>query len=99
MRQKLDFSRGLLEGLTRADHPQIAKNARALKALSEDAEWAEPKLAALTRYGWFSLQFQDLTDEIAAKADARNLDGATLGYVQLTANCVRCHSHVRDAKK
>lgn len=99
MRQKLDHTRSLLEGLTREDFTQITRSAKALRALSEAADWAEPKLGAQTRYGWYSLEFQELTDEIAARASAKNLDGATLGYVQLVANCVRCHRHVRGAGK
>jgi hypothetical protein len=99
MRQKLEYSTKLLEGLTRGDFPQIAGNAKSLRALSAAADWAEPNLRPETRYGWFSLEFQELTDEIAARAAEKNIDGATLGYLQLTANCVRCHRHVRDAKK
>jgi cytochrome c556 len=99
MRQKLEFSRGLLEGLTRKDFPQIAKNAKALRALSEAAVWTEPKLGSQVEYGWLSHDFQQLTDEIAARAGEKNLDGATLGYLQLVANCVRCHRSIRDARK
>jgi hypothetical protein len=99
MRQKLEFSRGLLEGLTREDFPQIARNARALRALSEAAVWTEAKLGSQVEYQWLSHDFQQLTDEIAARAAEKNLDGATLGYLQLAANCVRCHRNIRDAKK
>ena len=35
MRQKLQYSNGLLEGLTREDYVQIAKNAKALKGISQ----------------------------------------------------------------
>lgn len=99
MRQKLEFARGLLEGLTREDYPQIAKNAKALKALSQAAVWTDTKMRSTPQYGWLSVEFQQLADDIAAKADEKNLDGATLGYVQLAANCVRCHRNVRDMKK
>jgi hypothetical protein len=99
MRQKLEFSRNLLEGLTREDFPQIAKSAKALKALSEAALWADSKPGLEPRHRQLSVEFQELTDEIAAKAGEKNLDGATLGYLQLMANCVRCHRTIRDAKK
>ncbi len=29
----------------------------------------------------------------------KNLDGATLAYVQLTLSCVNCHKVVRDVSK
>jgi hypothetical protein len=98
MRQKLEFCKGLLDGLTSKDFPLIAVNAKALKSLSEASTWSEPKLKTASRYGWFSLEFQELTDEIAAQAGEKNLEGATLGYLQLMANCMRCHRHVRDSK-
>jgi hypothetical protein len=99
MRQKLQHCNDLLEGLTREDFPRIAKSAKALRALSEAAVWAEPKFKSQPMYGWLSVEFQELTDEIATRANEKNLDGATLGYLQLTANCVRCHRNLRDGKK
>ena len=70
-----------------------------MRALSEAAVWAEPNFKSKPMYGWLSVEFQELTDEIAARADEKNLDGATLGYLQLTANCVRCHRNMRVWKK
>ncbi len=67
--------------------------------MSQAAVWADTKLRSKPQYGWLSVEFQQLADEITAKANEKNLDGATLGYVQLTANCVRCHRNVRDAKR
>jgi hypothetical protein len=63
-----------------------------------DRQRTDTKLRSKPEHCWLSVEFQQLTDEIAAKADQKNLDGATLGYVQLAANCVRCHRHVRDVK-
>src|SRR5690349_1298266 len=39
MRQKLDHSQRVLEGLTREDYALIEKNAKALREVSEDAQW------------------------------------------------------------
>ena len=39
MRQKLDHSQKVLEGLTLEDYALVAENARALKELSEDTRW------------------------------------------------------------
>ena len=95
MRQKLEHSKNALEGLAVEDFPLIAKNAMAMRQLSEDARWRiTPNLDYLRR----SAEFQDLTAELAAKAKARNLDGATLAYVKLTMNCVSCHKLVRDER-
>jgi hypothetical protein len=100
MRQKLEFSKRVLDGLTREDFPQIAAGARSLKALSEAAEWAEAMgRPQAGRYAVYSRQFQALTDELAMNADAKDLDGATRAYLQLTTNCVSCHKELRASKK
>ena len=95
MRQKLEHAQYALEGLALEDFKLIEKNATAMRKLSEDARWRiTPNLDYLRR----SAEFQDLAAELAAKAKARNLEGATLAYVQLTINCVNCHKLVRDER-
>jgi hypothetical protein len=95
MRQKLEHAQYALEGLALGDFKLIEKNATAMRKLSEDARWRiTPNLDYLRR----SAEFQDLAAELAAKAKARNLEGATLAYVQLTINCVNCHKLVRDER-
>jgi hypothetical protein len=98
MRQKLELTGRLLEGLTREDYPQIVNSAKALRAVSEAADFADPRLGK-RMYSFLSLEFQEMTDEIASSASEKNLDRATLGYLQLVTNCVRCHRNARDAKK
>jgi hypothetical protein len=36
---------------------------------------------------------------MAAKARDRNLDGATLAYLDLSMSCVKCHQAIRDRRK
>jgi hypothetical protein len=95
MRQKLDHSQKVLEGLTREDYALIAKNARAMKQLSEDAQW---RVSQNVNYLRMSNEFQDLADEVAGKAKDRNLDGATLAYLKLTMKCIECHKLLRDER-
>ena len=95
MRQKLDHSHRLLEGLTREDYTMVAKNATALKELSEDAQW---RVSPNINYLRMSNEFQDLAAETATKAKERNLDGATLAYLKLTMKCIECHKLVRDER-
>ena len=33
---------------------------------------------------------------VAEKARQKNLDGATLAYVRMTIQCVKCHEYTRD---
>jgi hypothetical protein len=99
MRQKVEFSSRVLDGLSREDYALIAKNAKALKALSMAAQWEQPGVQEASRYAKLSFQFQDLTDDLVAKADEKNLDGSTLVYTQIVMNCVKCHEYVRGPKK
>ncbi len=98
MRQKLEFSKKVLEGLTLEDYESIGKNARALKRLSQAAEWEVPTIPNANEYLAFTTEFQRATDELIQKAKDKNIDGATLAYVRLTMNCVNCHKYVRFAK-
>ncbi len=95
MRQKLSYSQSLLEGIALEDYALIAKNARSLKELSEDAQW---RVSPNINYLRLSNEFQAIADELAQKAKDRNLDGATLAFFKLTNNCVACHRLVRDER-
>ena len=92
MRPKLEHSKGVLEGLALENFDLVAKNARAMKELSEAAEW---KISPNLTYLRYSGEFQRLADELIEQAKDKNIDGATLAYVQLTLNCVNCHKYVR----
>jgi cytochrome c556 len=100
MRSKLEYSKRVLDGLTREDFSEVAASARSLKTLSEAAEWAEAMgRPEAGRYAVYSKQFQALTDALTVKAEAKDLDGATHAYNQLIMNCVNCHKEIRAAKK
>jgi hypothetical protein len=98
MRQKLEFSRRVLEGLTLEDYQAITKNGRALKTLSEAAEWEVSTIPAI-EYVPYTTEFQRLCDELMKGAKAKNIDEATLAYVQLTMSCVKCHKYLRVVTK
>jgi hypothetical protein len=99
MRQKLEFSKNVLEGLSLEQFPAIEKNAKALKKLSEAAEWEVPMIPNATDYVSLTTEFQRYADELAKSAKQGNIDGATLAYLKLTMNCVQCHKYVRFASK
>jgi hypothetical protein len=93
MRQKLEHSQKLLEGLTLENYSLVAEQARALKEISEDARW---RVSPNINYLRLSAEFRDLAQEVAEKAKQKNLDGATLAYVRMTVNCVKCHEYTRE---
>jgi hypothetical protein len=99
MRSKLEYSKKVLEGLTLEDYDAIAKSAKALRLLSQAAEWEVPTIPNATDYVSYTREFQLLTDEMAHKAGQKNIDGATLAYLRLTMNCVNCHKYVRSITK
>ena len=99
MRQKLEFSKLVLEGLAVENYDMIAKNARTLRKLSTASEWEVPTIPNADQYVVFTGDFQRLCDDLAKTARDKNLDGATLAYVRLTMSCVNCHKYVRFATK
>ena len=99
MRRKLEFSKNVLEGLSLEQYPMIEKNAKALKVLSQAAEWEVPMIPNATDYLALTSEFQRYTDDLVKAAKHGNIDGATLAYVKLTMNCVQCHKYVRFASQ
>ena len=92
MHQKLEHSKGVLEGLATEDFDLIAKNAGKLRAMSRDSGWHS---AENPGYVWRMELFRRQVDSLAKSAADRNLDGATLAYVNVTMCCVECHKFVR----
>src|SRR5208283_1558231 len=99
MRQKLEYSKNVLEGLSLEQYDLIERNAKALKVLSQAAEWEVPMIPNATDYVAMTSEFQRYADELVRCAKQSNIDGATLAYVKLTMNCVQCHKLVRFANR
>jgi hypothetical protein len=47
----------------------------------------------------YARSFQNAADFLVTNAEAKNLEGISLGYVRVTLECVQCHTHVRDQLK
>ena len=99
MRQKLEYSKHVLEGLAREDFPLIVESARKLKALSMAAEWEVPTIPNVEEYLPLTTEFQRITDDMIKKAKAKNLDGVTLAFNRMTMSCVSCHKYIRAIVK
>ncbi|MFO0907702.1 MAG: hypothetical protein U0794_04965 [Isosphaeraceae bacterium] len=99
MRQKLEFSKLILEGVTVENYDLITKNARNLRRLSTAAQWEVPTIPNANEYITFTGEFQRLCDDLQASAKEKNLDGATLAYLRLTMSCVNCHKYVRFSRR
>ena len=93
MKKKLEYTEGVLVGLTSEDYEAIGKNARSMNALGYFEKWVR---AGSNEYRSQLKIFQNANERLIRMADEENLDGAVLAYVQLTLSCVNCHKLVRD---
>ena len=93
---KLQNAQKLLEGIAMAKFDKIEKHADELVQISKTAEWLA--VHKTPRYEMFSNEFQRAAEEISKKAKAKNIDGVTLAYFDLTKSCVRCHQHLREVR-
>lgn len=97
MKVKLKRAQALLEALAKEDYKSLEENANALGSISKAAEFL--RAYKTEEYEFQARVFQKSADALAQKASARNLDGATLSYLDMTRSCVACHSHFRGRKR
>ena len=96
MKAKLDHSQKTLEGLAKADFELVAKHSQAISLLCEDEMWAVLKTP---EYQERSNEFRRSVNAITDAARKKNLEAATLAYVDATLKCVSCHNYVRQTPK
>lgn len=92
MRDKLELSQSILEGLANEDYELMATKAARLAAMSQEATW---QVFENPDYAEHSLNFRKNVESLIRSARKHNLDGATLAFVRITMNCVDCHKFVR----
>jgi hypothetical protein len=95
MKRKLEQSQQVLAGIALNDFDKIAKHAEELIAVSKEAQW---KVLKTPQYELYSNDFRRIAESLVKNAKDRNLDAATLSYVDLTLTCVKCHKHVREVR-
>lgn len=93
MQLKLEHTQAVLDGLVREDFAKIDKHAQRISLLTHEEAW---QVIQTPEYRRRSEEFRRAADNIAKAAQQKNLDGATLAYVEMTLNCVSCHRAVRD---
>ena len=96
MRLKLDHSQKVLEGIVLEDYEMISKNAQKLSLLSQASNW---QVLQTEEYLQHSGEFRRAADAVSAAAKEKNIDGATLAYMEMTLKCVNCHKYVRDSRQ
>jgi cytochrome c556 len=95
MAEKLKNSQKLLEGLALNDFDKIQQSAEELMRISKAAEWGAIKTPM---YEVHTNNFRRAAEQIIKKAKDKNIDGATLAYLDMTLTCVRCHQHTREVR-
>lgn len=96
MRLKLEHAQSVLAGLALEDYEAISQNAQKISLLTQDENW---QVLQTIDYRRHSDDFRRTANQLAEAARKKNLDGATLAYMQLTMQCVQCHKHVRGESK
>ena len=92
MRDKLELSQRVLEGLATEDYDLIIAKATRLSAMSKEADW---RVFENPDYDQQSVTFRRHVNSLVKAAKDKNLDAATLAYVRVTMSCVDCHKLVR----
>ncbi len=96
MKRKLQHAQKTLEAVAMENYGEIQKNADALIRLSETEDWHALRT---DEYRLFSDEFRRNVVSLQKAAKARNIDAASLAYVQMTITCVNCHKYVRGKQK
>jgi hypothetical protein len=95
MTVKLKKSQQIFAALTEADYQTIAGSASTLKTLSKvEGCFRKRNLAYRTQLR----NFEFAVKEIQKQSKKENIEGAVLGFNQLTLSCVNCHKQLRDVE-
>jgi cytochrome c556 len=95
MEVKLKLAQEVLAGLATEDYVKIAKNSRDISLLTQAESW---QALQTPEYNQQSLEFRRAVDKITQAARDKDLDAATLAYVDVTMKCVNCHKYLRGVK-
>ena len=95
MERKLKHAQGLLEGLALKDFVKIEKSADELMQCVKEATW---RINDTDKYLLYSNEFIREIEGLQKAAKKKNVDAATLAYMEMTMTCVKCHEHLRETR-
>ena len=95
MQQKLDHSQQLLAAVVLGNHVNVERYANELVLISEASTWSPLQTP---EYLHHASDFRETANSLIEEANARNIDGVSLAYMEMTLTCVQCHKHVRGAR-
>jgi hypothetical protein len=93
MRQKLDATNKILEGLCTDDLSMVVEGSDVLLKMSKEEHWRASNDMLYRRY---STEFTDAVSDLREKAVEQSVDGASLAWINATMKCLKCHEWVRN---
>lgn len=99
MKAKLEMSQAMLDGLTNGDFEKLETNAQKMNVINFLEKLVASDKPHYKEYMRQLNAFETANRDLLRMSSAKNLEGSTLAYMQLTVSCVNCHKIVRDAKR
>lgn len=93
MRQKLQASNLILEGLCTEDLTMVSEGAGTLMKMSGEEKW---RVSNDIMYKRYSSEFVNAVQELQHEAEDNDMDGTSLAWVNVTMKCLKCHEWVRN---
>lgn len=93
MRQKLQASNLILEGLCTEDLALVNKGASTLMKMSKEENW---RVSNDMMYRRYSKEFGEAVEELQKEATDNDMDGTSMAWVNVTMKCLKCHEWVRN---
>jgi hypothetical protein len=95
MQAKLRESQSLLGSVSTGDFTAMSASARRLVELGQLTSWFSSQTP---REQLLLEAFRRPAEALVKAADKKNLDAASLAYVQLTLACFDCHKNLRETR-
>jgi hypothetical protein len=93
MRQKLQASTLILEGLCTEDLERIQQGTETLLKMSNEEKW---RVSNDVMYRRYSREFVSAVEELKKEAEDGDMDGTSMSWVNVTMKCLKCHEWVRN---
>ncbi len=93
MRQKLQASSLILEGLCTEDLAMVSESSDTLMKMSHEEHW---RVSNDMMYRRYSEQFVHAVEELKSEAEDNDMNGTSLAWVNVTMKCLKCHEWVRN---
>jgi cytochrome c556 len=97
MAAKVKHAQVLLDALAREDFKRIKEQATALVRISDAAEFLNAHKT--DEYRLQAAAFRQSVATMVEKADAKNIDGVMLAYMDMSNRCLKCHQYTRNKKR